>query len=236
MRLKVKLGAAVSAVALVGGAAGIAIGVSGAAGAATGTTGGTWAAAQPFPAAVASDANSQAVNCPSLGNCVAVGYTTGTTWTPVVKTETNGVWGSPQAINGTASLGDGLNVDLTNVSCGGPGDCTATGTYQGTNGVSTAYYVSETAGTWGTPKAVTSADQPAGTYSEVNGLSCAAVGYCTIVGRYTDQGTTSAGTSISVAFTLDEADGTWGTPQPVNGLAGVTLPNLNSVSCASAGN
>jgi hypothetical protein len=132
-----------------------------------------------------------------------------------------------------------VNVDLTNISCGGPGDCTATGTYLGTEGVSTAYYVSETAGTWGTPKAITSADQPAGTYSEVNGLSCAAVGYCAIVGRYTDQGVSNAGATVSVPFTLDEAQGSWGTPQPVPGLAslpgGGTGANLTSVSCAAAG-
>jgi hypothetical protein len=162
MRLKKKLGAAVSAVALVGAAAGIAVGVSVAAGAATGTSGGTWVAAQPFPGFSASDATLQAITCPSLGNCVAVGYTSAATTTPIVVTETNGVWGSAQVINGTGSLGNGSGGILTNVSCGGPGDCTATGTYPGTNGVATAFYVSETAGTWGTPAAVTCAGQPKG--------------------------------------------------------------------------
>jgi hypothetical protein len=238
MRLKKKLGAAVSAVALVGAAAGIAVGVSVAAGAATGTSGGTWAAAQPFPGFSASDATLQAITCPSLGNCVAVGYTSAATTTPIVVTETNGVWGSAQVINGTGSLGNGSGGILTKVSCGGPGDCTATGTYPGTNGVATAFYVSETAGTWGTPAAVTSAGQPTGTYSEVNELSCGDVGYCTIVGRYTDQGVNNAGLTVSTPFTLDEAKGTWGTPQPVPGLASLpsagNLNTLDSVSCTGA--
>jgi Ricin-type beta-trefoil lectin domain/Bacterial Ig-like domain (group 3) len=207
-----------------------------AAGAATGTSGGTWVAAQPFPGFSASNATVQAITCPSLGNCVAVGYTSAaSTNMPIVSAETNGVWGSAQVINGTGSLGNGSGGMLTNVSCGGPGDCAATGTYHGTNGVATAFYVSETAGKWGTPAAVTSSSQPAGTDSEVNGLSCGDVGYCTIVGRYTDQGVHTAGLTVSTPFTLDEANGAWGTPQPVPGLAGLPSPgNLNtldSVSC-----
>src|SRR5215469_1174647 len=239
MRQKKKLAAAMSAVAVAGAAAAIAIGASGAAGAATGPTGGTWAAALPFPGFSASDATLQAMACPSLGDCVAVGYTSGTTMTPIVASESNGVWGSAQDINGTGSLGNGSGGILTNISCGGPGDCTATGTYPGTNDVATAFYVSETAGAWGTATAVTSPDQPAGTYSEVNGLSCAAVGYCAIVGRYTDQGVNSAGLTVSTPFTLDENNGTWGTPQPVPGLAslpsGDAYANLDAVSCPAAG-
>lgn len=216
-----------------------ALGVSVAAGAATETSSGTWEAARPFPGFSASNATLQAITCPSLGNCVAVGYTSApSTTTPIVSAETNGVWGSAQVINGTGSLGNGSGGILTNVSCGGPGDCTATGTYPGTDGVATAFYVSETAGTWGTATAVTSADQPAGTYSQVSGLSCGDVGYCAIVGRYTDQGVNNAGMTVSIPFTLDEAKGTWGTPQPVPGLAGLpqagNLNTLDSVSCTGA--
>jgi hypothetical protein len=249
MRLNKKLGAAVSAVALAGAAAGIAVGVSAADGTAvgvsaaadtaTGTSGGTWGTAQPFPGFSASDATLQAITCPSLGNCVAVGYTSApSTTTPIVSAETNGVWGSAQVINGTSSLGNGSGGMLTNVSCGGPGDCTATGTYHGTDGIATAFYVSETAGTWGTPAAVTSADQPAGTYSEVDGLSCGDVGYCAIVGRYTDKGSVDPGLTVSTPFTLDEVKGTWGIPQPVPGLASLpsagSLNTLDSVSCTGA--
>ncbi len=239
MRLKQKLAAAVSAVALVGAAGGIAIGASEAAGAATGPTGGTWEAAQPFPGFSATNASLAAIACPSLGDCVAVGDMSGTSTTPIVASESNGVWGSAQGINGIGSLGNGSHAILTNVSCGGPGDCTATGWYIGSLDVATAFYVSETAGVWGTAAAVTSADQPAGTYSQVNGLSCAAAGYCTIVGRYTDQGVNNAGLTVSTPFTLEEDKGTWGTPQPVAGLASLpsadAYANLNSVSCPAAG-
>ncbi len=199
-----------------------------AAAASTGTSGGTWGVAQPFPGFTASDASLDAIRCPSLGNCAAVGFTDAPIWTPIAVTETNGVWGAVQVINGTGSLGDGANADLTSVSCGGPGDCTATGTYHGTDGVATAYYVSQTAGTWGTATPVTGADQPTGTYSEINGLSCRAAGYCTIAGRYTDQGVQSAGTTVGAPFTLDEANGAWGTPQPVPGLA--SLPSAGEDS------
>ncbi len=239
VRLKKKLAAAVSVVALVGAAAGIAVGASEAAGAATGPTGGTWEAAQPFPGFSASTATLRAIACPALGDCVAVGYTSGTTTTPIVASESNGVWGSAHAIAGTGSLGNGSGGPLLNVSCGAPGDCTATGWYIGALGAATAFYVSEKAGVWGTAAAITSADQPAGTYSEVNGLSCAAAGYCTIVGRYTDQGVQSAGLTVSTPFTQEEDNGTWGTPQPVPGLASLpsagAYANLDSVSCPAAG-
>ena len=237
MRFTTMLSAALKTAAA--GALGLAVlGAPVAAGAATGTVGGTWAPAQPFPGFSASNATLQAITCPSLGNCVAVGYTSAaSTTTPIVSAETNGVWGSTQVINGTGSLGNGSSGSLTNVSCGGPGDCAATGTYHGANGA-TAFYVSETSGKWGTAAAITSADQPAGTYSEVNGLSCGAVGYCAIVGRYTDQGVHTAGLTVSTPFTLDEANGAWGTPQPV-GLAALpsagSLNTLDSVSCTGDG-
>jgi hypothetical protein len=87
MRLKKRLGAAVSAAALAGAVTGVAIGVDGAAGAATGPAGGTWAAAQPFPGFSASDVSLTAAACPSLGDSVAVGNTFGTARTPMVGSE-----------------------------------------------------------------------------------------------------------------------------------------------------
>lgn len=142
---------------------------------------------------------------------------------------------SSTAVDWPASLGSGSFRTFTSVSCGAPGDCTAAGWYIGTTyQVATAFYVSETGGAWGTPVAVASPDQPAGTVSEVNGLSCPATGYCTIVGDYIDAA--SGGHSIRIPFTLDEANGTWGTTQPVAGLpSGDTYADLNSVSCAAAG-
>jgi hypothetical protein len=238
MQLKKSLTTAVAAVALAGAAAGFAI--SGGEAASAATAGGTWAAtAQPFPGFTAPDATLQAIACPLLGDCVAVGYTSGKAAAPIVASESNGVWGASRAITGKGGLASGSGASLTDVSCGGPGDCTAIGTYLGSLGVSTAFYVTETAGTWGTPVPVAGASQPAGTYSQVNGLSCPAVGYCAIVGRYTDQGVSNAGLTVSTAITLTEEKGTWGTPQPVPGLASLpsanAYANLNSVSCPAAG-
>ena len=238
MRLKKWLGAAVSAVALAGTVTGVAIGGSGVADAATQPAGGTWGTAQPFPGFSARDAVLDAATCPSLGNCVVVGYTSDAVSTPIVGSQVNGRWGSSQALSWPASLGSGSFRAFTSVSCGAPGDCTAAGWYIGTDQVATAFYVSETAGAWGTPTPVASPDQPAGTVSNVNGLSCPAVGYCTIAGEYVDAA--QDGGNTRAPFTLDEVNGTWGTPQPVAGLAG--LPSggvfalLNSVSCAAAGN
>jgi hypothetical protein len=84
-----------------------------------------------FPGFSASDATLTTTTCPTLGNCVAVGYTSAATQASIVATQVNGVWGSAQVINGTGSLGNGSGGILTNVACGGPGDCTATGWYWG---------------------------------------------------------------------------------------------------------
>lgn len=253
MRLKTKLGTCLATVSVVAVAAWTVAGGSGPAGASTGAaataSGGTWGLSLPLPGFAAPTATAgsraggpvRAVTCTTRGNCVAVGFSvTGSgssaVYAPAVATETAGTWGSVQPVRGAASLGS--TTQLAQVSCGAAGDCTATGTYNGTDGRVHAWYVSETAGAWGTATAVSEAGQPAGTYSTITAVSCPAVGYCAVVGNYVTSGTTTS-VVMDTPFILDEAGGTWGTPQPVPGLS--SLPSagsvavLESVSCAAPG-
>ena len=159
MRLTRLLTCVVGAATMVSMLAGATLGAGQTASAAPSLSGGTWAVARPFPGFAASNATLAAIACPSVGDCVAAGYTSGTTTNAIVASESDGVWGSAQVIKGLGSLSGGQGGSLTNVACGAPGDCAATGWYLGTDGVGTAFYVSETAGVWGTAAAITSEAQ-----------------------------------------------------------------------------
>jgi hypothetical protein len=155
---------------------------------------------------------------------------------PVASSEVNGTWQGAQAISFPASLGSFHT--FTHLSCDPSGGCTAVGWYIGSAGVGTAFYVSETGGVWGTPQALTGGNQPSATVSTATGVSCPAAGYCTVVGEFIDDSPT-AGTTVRVPFTLDEANGSWGTPQAVAGIPGAAggdvYAYLDSVACAAPG-
>ena len=254
MQVKTRLAAALSVTLFVGAASWATAGLTGPAGAATGTSGATWGLSQPFPglAALTNPATSgsgsiRAITCAARGDCVAVGYETSGSGSaaidqPVVVTETAGAWGSPRQIAGLSSW----NAGLAKVSCADAVDCAATGAYNGSDGRGHLFYATETAGAWSTATAVSDAGQPAGTFSVITGVSCppSAPGYCAIVGYHktptstTVNGQTTTGVTI-VPFIVDETQGTWETtPQPVPGLAGLSLTGnaeLTSVSCAARG-
>ena len=254
MQIKRRLAAIVSVALVVGAASWATVGLAGPAGAAT-EPGGTWGPSQPFPGLlsktplVSGSGAITAITCTAPGDCVAVGYEvppSGSVATdvPVVVTETDGTWGSPLEIGGTTGLGSGTTAELTKVSCSDAGDCAAAGSYDGSGGGLQAFYASETNGTWSTATAVKDAGQstPAGT--RIAGVSCTTAGYCTIVGNYTTDSTstvngTTTTTVTDTPFTLDEAQGSWGTPQLVPALA--SLPQgdasaiLQGVSCAGPG-
>ncbi len=252
MQVKTRLAAVLSVTVVVGAAGWATVGLAGPAGATTGTSGGTWGLSQPVPglAALTTPPASgsgaiKAITCTAPGDCVAVGYEvsgsgSAATDVPAVVTETAGTWARPQQIGGTA----GTNAELAKVSCADAGDCTATGAYNGSDGRGHAFYATETASAWSTATPVSEAGQPTGTYSAIAGVSCPAAGYCAIVGNYatsrtsTVNGTTTTSTT-DVPFTLDEAQDSWGTPQPVPALAslpsGETSAVLLGVSCAVPG-
>ncbi|HUN36684.1 MAG TPA: Ig-like domain-containing protein, partial [Trebonia sp.] len=137
-----------------------------------------------------------------------------------------GTWGLAQAVNLTALIPAGSQLDQANiqaVSCTSPGNCTAIGVYiYATNGVTNEdlFALSETDGTWGTAAALT------GVPGSVN-LSCAAPGECAV-------GLTTPGVSgYGASYLIDESGGVWGQPQPVTiGTVGTWLAK---VSCPAAG-
>jgi hypothetical protein len=88
-------------------------------------------------------------------------------------------------------------------------------------------------GTWRTPREIpgTGALNKGG-YAQVNSVSCSSPGNCTAGGWYT------VGPGRTEAFVVREAKGTWHTAIEVPGIAALNKARaqVNSVSCASAGN
>jgi hypothetical protein len=131
-------------------------------------------------------------------------------------------------------LNSGGGADIDSVSCASAGNCTAGGYYTDASQGRQAFVSDETGGTWGTPEEVPgTAELNAAGSANVESVSCASVGNCSVAGFYA-----SAGFSDQ-ALVASEADGTWGTAEEVPGTAQLDTDGeaqAQSVSCASAGN
>jgi Bacterial Ig-like domain (group 3) len=204
---------------------------------------GTWAVAQEVPGVtdLAKGEHSllESVSCASAGNCSAGGtYTTAASGSAFLVDETGGTWGSAVEVPGLASLAGGVtNAEVTSVSCGSAGNCSAAGYFFGkTNG---AFVVNEADGTWGNAEAVPGlAALDSGNDAALTSISCASAGNCSAGGHYSDTYGSRSAPAVQ-AFVVDETDGSWGDAEEVPGTAALTTDHFaetTSVSCASAGN
>lgn len=165
-----------------------------------------------------------AVSCPAVGSCVAVGYdlTTSATAQALAEVDSAGTWTVlPLPLPSTAGS------YLSSVSCPVVGSCVAVGYDLGASGVPQALVESYSGGAWSlSPVAL-----PAGgTSGYLAGVSCPALGACVAVGWYYSSGSTGEA-SPGVAHALVEGllGGSWavlGSAQDGSG------PNaLQAVSC-----
>jgi hypothetical protein len=191
----------------------------------------------PSTAGTAADVETDAVFCPSTGNCAAVGrYRDGSGSSQgLLLSESSGKWKATEATLPAGADTSNPIASFNSVSCASAGNCTAVGAYRDTpNDYSQAMMVTETSGKWGpaveaTPPNVATASNPTVT---LNSVSCTSPGDCIAVGDYID---TSGNTQ---GLVLTQSDGAW-TPTEA------TLPSdagsnpymlLIRVSCASTGN
>jgi hypothetical protein len=139
------------------------------------------------------DAPYGAISCPSSTTCTAAGP-----WghvvdegRPTVVTETNGIWGKPDAIALPSGGRTGAEDpgEFAAVSCGAVGDCLAVGGYPTTSSTSSRLplVASESSGTWDLAQtialpanALTGTSEDAG----LGGAWCASAGNCIVVGFY----------------------------------------------------
>ena len=210
-----------------------------------------WSSAQPMPGVGGDWSVPAVVSCTGPGDCTAGGeYGPDEPYTqslPFVATETGGTWGSAEEVSGIPSLGGSQYASVTSVSCAWPGNCAAAGYYRPhTSGGFTgqAFVVDQVNGSWqsahplagvtasldtsalGADWTITVSCAPAKTSTARRaGLDCLTVGGASSHGRY--QG-----------FVVQAKRGTWGSEQPVSGLArlgGTRQSQVNAVSCAVPG-
>jgi hypothetical protein len=158
---------------------------------------GKWGKAQEVPGTAAlntgGDAGIESVSCASAGNCSAGGYYTnrsvrGDAAQAFAVGDVKGKWGKAQEVPGTAALNTGGVAATYSVSCASAGNCSAGGQYAGNSDRFQAFVVGEVKGKWGKAKVVpgTAKLNTAGD-AGINSVSCAAAGYCSAGGDYTDR-------------------------------------------------
>jgi hypothetical protein len=155
-------------------------------------TNGTWGKARLVPGSAALNkrglAQVNSVSCASVGNCSAGGFymDAGFDTQAFVVTESGGTWGSAAEIPGTAALDKNApGAVADSVSCGAPGDCSATGSYTDSSGAQQAFVADQSAGTWGSAEEVPgTAPLNGGGQAVAQSVSCAPAGLCNAVGTY----------------------------------------------------
>ena len=101
-------------------------------------------------------------------------------------TESGGTWGSAAEIPGAAALDKNApGAVADSVSCGAPGDCSATGSYTDSSGAQQAFVADQSAGTWGSAEEVPGTGAlNSGGQAAAQSVSCAPGGLCNAVGTY----------------------------------------------------
>jgi hypothetical protein len=197
---------------------------------------GTWGKAEEVPGTATLNtggfAETDSVSCTSAGNCSAGGFYSDSSGAQAfVVSQVNGTWGKAEEVPGTAILNKGNDAMINSVSCASEGNCSAGGSYAGTEiAGDQAFVVSQVNGTWG------KAEEVPGTATlnkngdgGIDSVSCASAGNCSAGGFYA-----GTGRQDFHAFVVSQVSGTWRKAEEVPG----TSKNAwtNSVSCGSAGN
>jgi hypothetical protein len=204
-----------------------------------GEVNGRWGTAVEVPGTAALNTGGHAalssLSCGAAGNCSAGGqYKDSSGHTQVfVVSQVNGRWGKAIEVPGSAALNTGGGADVSSVSCGAAGNCSAGGYYlhgSSSTGSQQAFVVSQVNGKWGKAIEVPgTAVLNTGGSAQVSSVSCATAGNCSAGGTYFSRSTQFLG------FVVSQVNGRWGKAIEIPGTRGDTA-FVNSVSCASAGN
>jgi hypothetical protein len=178
----------------------------------------------------------EALSCPSVGNCTAVGAYRENGEHELehgfLLDESEGVW-EPAVEASLPGGASSIQVIFTGLSCPSAGNCTAVGNVNDGIGHWQGFVLGETNGTWGTGfEPSLPAGAPSNPEVYMGGVSCASAENCTAVGYY--------GESVEHApkhgLVLTETAGTWGTGMNAIPPAGAVSDSLEGVSCPSAEN
>ena len=181
------------------------------------------------------------VSCSSAGSCAAVGLYAdkGDHEQVFAVSQRNGHWDKAIEVPGLGALNHGgiPSDDLLTVSCALAANCAVVGNYTDKEGSQQGFVADERNGRWG--KAIELPGLGAlnkGGFADIFSVSCGAAGRCVAVGDYVD------GNGSGQGFVADERNGRWGKAiepprlKVLNGGSGGGNAEVDTVSCASAGN
>ena len=201
----------------------------------------SWAASKaPLPAAAASDVVLSRVTCPTVFDCVAIGYYFDSSDNnhDLLLTRRGSSW-TAATVRLPADAGSaGSFTTLNGIACPSPSLCTATGEYTDTSGGSQGLIIRGYGSSWAPVKAPLPAKAAAD--PQVNGLQvgCPSARTCVILGSYTDRSgnqrgllLTGNGSSWAASIALNPADA-GSNPQPL--YSQIVCPS--PASCVAAGN
>jgi len=191
---------------------------------------GTWTGSvppSPGKASLKSDAGLNAVSCPTVGSCQAVGsYASKKVSLGLVETLANGTWTATEVPAPASAAGD----SLSGVSCAEVGTCEAVGTY-GDGEVLDGFIATLSDGTWTESEAPS--PSKSSEESTLSSVSCPSSGGCVAVGSFIGA-SGSTGEPFIGSYFLTLHGKKWTVTQ-APAPAGSIFLSLTSVSCASVG-
>jgi hypothetical protein len=198
-------------------------------------TDGVWGHAEELPGLAALSPGGSdyeiSLSCAAVGSCGAIGTyraETGVTQSFLVN-EKNGEWGKAFNIPGIVAL-DGRHIEqLTSISCGAPGNCSAGGVY-GNGSHEQAFLVNEVSDGWGVPMSIPGlAVLNQGHFTSINKVSCSSGGNCGAIGTYSGKG------GYAQSFALNEVNGVWGGAKDIGAptFAHAVGAQVSAISCTS---
>jgi hypothetical protein len=205
---------------------------------------GAWGQAMPLtvadipgnPPSGAIPAQASFASCASAGDCAVTGtYDASQIGHVFVADERNGTWTSGRALPGEATLANSVvTTSASAISCADAGDCAVGGEFAGAGGPNASYVADERSGTWTTAQQLFgTADFNTASFADINAMSCAADGDCTVGGAY-------PGTDGNAkAFTASQVDGSWRGAAQVPGLAALHGDGIShglTAACGTPGN
>ena len=211
-------------------------------------SGGAWQASElTLPGNANSTAGAQnaslnSVDCPSSGNCAAVGHykdTTGSVRAMVATQAAGGFWQASALTLPAGANTAPQSAALDSVVCTSAGNCVATGRYLATTDIERVMVATQAAGgVWQAsdlPLPANANSTAGGQFASLGSVVCASQGNCAASGHYTD--TTG---SFQALIATQSSGGAWQAsgatlPANANSTAGAQNASLSSVVCPSAG-
>jgi hypothetical protein len=200
---------------------------------------GVWTAPQTLKAPANAAANPgvtiYALSCGALNNCAAAGsyQDRADNVLAFVANEVAGHWlPAKQVTLPTNALAKGQNALLRSIQCSSSGECSAVGTYDDNNSITSrteGFVVSETHGTWARAREVVAPNPNFNPFLSLNQIACASVGDCVAVGSFINAN------DVTEGLVVDQVGGAWthgrtlALPSNASAFAGATLSEVACV-------